>query len=88
MPAELNIPSPNRSLSHQSRHHRTRPLRLDRPDLRPGNNVWWNGGLYHVECIEQHGKSWIAVLVKPGTVGQSEVQCWFASVSELRYDPS
>lgn len=87
MPAEIQEPT-NRALSHESRHRRVKRRRLDRPDLRPGNNVWWEATLYQVEAIEQHGKNWIAVLVKPGQVGQREVMCWFAPVGELRYDPS
>lgn len=69
----------------RQRHHYA--SRLDRPDLRRGNMVWWKAGLYEVESVEQHGERWIAVLVKPGDVGKLEVCCWFAGVSELQAEP-
>lgn len=83
----VQIPGP-RNLTHEARHRRVRRSRLDKPDLRPGNSVWWNGGLYAVESVELHGESWIAVLVKPGEVGSPQVECVFAPVKELQYEPT
>lgn len=88
MTPDATITPPGRSLCYTPRHRRIRRDRIDRPDLRPGNLVWWKAGLYEVEAVEQHGESWIAVLVKPGDVGERQVACWFAAVSELQAEPS
>lgn len=80
--------APNRDLTYHARHRRAQRSRIDRPDLRPGNSVWWKAGLFEVESVEQHGEKWIAVLVRPGDVGKKEVYCTFAPASELQYEPS
>lgn len=85
--ASTDPSSTGRTLCHTTRHRRARKSRIDRPDFRRGNMVWWNAGLYEVEAIEQHGERWIAVLVKPGQVGAREVRCWFAAVGELQVEP-
>lgn len=83
------VDSPNsRNLTHEERHRSVRRSRLDRPDLRPGNSVWWKSGLFAVESVELHGEKWIAILVRPGEVGSREVECVFAPVTELQYEPS
>ncbi len=83
----LDSASP-RELSHHARHRSVKRSRLDRPDLRPGNSVWWKAGLFEVESVELHGEKWIAILVRPGGVGKKEVCCRFAPVAELQYEPS
>ncbi|MFT6399335.1 MAG: hypothetical protein ACJAYU_004100 [Bradymonadia bacterium] len=80
--------TPNRDLSHHTRHRSVKRSRLDRPDLRPGNSVWWKAGLFEVESVELQGLKWIAVLVRPGDIGKLEVCCTFAPASELQYEPS
>ena len=87
MTLELFETASGRYLSYETRHRSSQRSRLDRPDLRPGNLVWWRAGLYAVECVEQHGERWMTVLVKPGQVGQPEVRCWFAPASELQHEP-
>ena len=83
------VDSPNpRPLTHEQRHRSVRRSRLDRPDLRLGNSVWWKSGLFAIDSVELQGGKWMAILVRPGEVTSSEVECVFAPVSELQYEPS
>jgi len=88
MTIELFETPSGRFLSHRTRHRHARGSRLDRPDLRPGNTVWWQAGIFQVESVELHGERWMAALVKPGALGEEEVSCWFAPVRDLQYEPA
>lgn len=87
MEIDVYVPSPAPHPSFEARHRSSRRRRVDRPDFRPGNLVWWQRGLYEVESVELHGEQWIAVLVRPGSKGEPEVQCWFAPTLQLRAEP-
>jgi hypothetical protein len=41
-----------------------------------------------VETVELHDEKWVAILVRTGEVGSQGVECVFAPVSELQYEPS